>query len=99
MASVRLAARHQWLRNRSVSRDVYAVHVANSEPSPPSSHSPSEEKRHVLTHVPEPGGPGGGGGGGTPMPSQLPARRGPQSSQSVHGSQKRNSAPVPPSSH
>jgi hypothetical protein len=57
----------------------------------------------VLKHVPEPGGPrgdgdGGGeidGGGGGP---QLPARRGPQSAQSVQAVQMPYSAPLPPSS-
>lgn len=44
-----------------------ASHEVNSAPGPPSSHSPSDEKRHVLRQMPAPGGPGGGGigdGGG-----------------------------------
>ena len=58
---------------------------------------------HVLTHVPEPGGPGGGGervggrggGGGA---KHVPERRGPQSKQSVHGVQIAYPEPAPPSS-
>ena len=58
---------------------------------------------HVLTHVPEPGGPGGGGervggrggGGGA---KHVPDRRGPQSAQSVHRAQIAYPEPSPPSS-
>ena len=85
-------------RGPQSSQSVHAVHVLNSEPSPPSSQSPSDANAHVFTHVPEPGGPGGGGGGGTLCPSQLPASRGPQSSQSWHGLHVWNSEPSPPSS-
>jgi hypothetical protein len=49
-----------------------------------------------------PGGLGGGGGlggsGGLAAFWHEPPRRGPQSAQSVHGVQTRNSAPLPPSS-
>ena len=44
--------------------EVHAVQALYSEPAPPSSQSPSLWKRHVLTQVPDPGGPGGGGGEG-----------------------------------
>ena len=77
-------------------------------------YSPSDAKRHVLMHVPLPGGPGGGGRGeggmggggerqrkgkfaggggegegegGDAACAQLPGKRSPQSSQSVHGVQ------------
>ena len=42
------------------------MHELYSDPSPPSSQSPSEANTHVLRQVPEPSGPavGGGDGGG-----------------------------------
>ena len=46
-------------------QSVQAVHDEYSLPRPPSSQSPSDEKRHVLTQVPLLGGPGEGGGGVT----------------------------------
>ena len=53
----------QWARRPQSWQSVHAVHVENSEPSPPSSQSPSPLKVHVLTQVPPPGGAGEGGGG------------------------------------
>ena len=71
------------------------MHALYSAPAPPSSHSPSEAKVHVLTHVPEPGGPGGGG---LAPAVHEPASRGPQSAQSWHALHVEYSEPAPPSS-
>ena len=92
-------------------QSVHAVHEAYSEPSPPSSHSPSDAKAHVFTHVPLPGGPGDGGGDGDAgggrggrfgalggRGSQLPGSREPQSAQSWQASHEPYSLPLPPSS-
>ena len=45
-------------------QSVHGVQKPYSPPGPPSSQSPSVAKMHVLTHVPEPGGPVDDGGGG-----------------------------------
>jgi hypothetical protein len=83
-------------------QSVQGAQIPNSEPGLPSSQSPSLAKMHVLTHVPEPGGPGGGGGRrklGKGGRKQVEAERGPQSAQSVQGKQKEvYSATEPPSS-
>lgn len=77
----------QCARGPQSAQSVHAEHDEYCEPLPPSSHSPSSENVHVLTQVPPPGGAGTGGGAGNGAggnSSQLPARRGPQSAQSVH---------------
>ena len=60
----------------------HGVHVENSEPSPPSSQSPSRLKMHVFSHTPAPGGPGGGAcgwGASGRATSKVQYARGPQS--------------------
>ena len=90
-------------RGPQSAQSVQGKQIAYSLPAPPSSQSPSEAKMHVLTHVPEPGGPGGGGGrrgglGGGGERMQDEEEREPQSTQSVHGVQTPYSEPAPPSS-
>ena len=50
----------QPVRSPQSSQSSHGWQVDHSEPSPPSSQSPSEAKTHVLRQEPEPGGPGGG---------------------------------------
>lgn len=98
----------QLVRGPQSWQSVHGVHEPYSEPCPPSSQSPSEWNWQVFMHVPEPGGPGGGGGEGGAgegwcggrggWRAQLPATRGPQSSQSSQGVHWLNSEPGPPSS-
>ena len=88
-------------RGPQSSQSSQELHAAYSEPSPPSSQSPSPAKAHVLRHSAAAGRPGGGGDGlmdGGWIVSKLQPERGPQSSQSVHTSHAPNSAPSPPSS-
>ena len=67
-------------------QSVHGEQVVNSAPELPSSQSPSDEKAHVFTHVPLPGGPGmgeaagdGAGGGEGAGDGHEPESRGPQS--------------------
>jgi len=76
--------------------------MKNSDPSPPSSQSPSLEWLQSLAQIgsPLPNGGGcdtGGGGAGAGGGGGATSRR-PQSEQSVPTTQYENSEPVPPSS-
>ena len=89
-------------REPQSSQSVPYAQIANLEPGPPSSHSVSDEWKHVFEQI-IPGGVAGGGGGaggtgGTGGGGESTGR-GPQSSQSVPYAQMGNLEPGPPSSH